>query len=184
MKFYHISKFGKSPTTRLVGGNPTSSLFWPQVVVRQLPKVAESGLVRVPSKYSEVSRHDAPPLEGSSRKHRGAMHHRWIFTVQENDLLAIPKLPYLEHDESFKEVEEVVANDPWLINWPTVMGVVSKQKGWDSLWVWNGTRCGSNTCTFEPIISVWLVFDVLYSLVVNYLELGSSDKYLLFAWSF
>ena len=89
-------------------------------MVRQLPKVAESGLVRVPSKYSEVSRHDAPHLEGCSRKHRGAMHHRWIFTVQENELLAIPKLPYLEHDESFKEVEEVVLNDPWLI-WPTVM---------------------------------------------------------------
>ena len=74
--------------------------------MRQLPKVAHAGLVAVPSKFNELVReqHYVPKL---SKGHRGSLHHRWIFTVQNNELLAIPKLPYLEHDENFMSLETI-----------------------------------------------------------------------------
>ncbi|CAJ1327835.1 unnamed protein product [Effrenium voratum] len=43
-------------------------------------------------------------------RYRGAIHHRWIFTVQEGTLLAVPKLPYLEQDDSFQELEALGLN--------------------------------------------------------------------------
>eukprot|EP00434_Breviolum_minutum_P013556 symbB.v1.2.011946.t1/scaffold813.1/size160256/2 len=76
----------------------------PQVVVRQLPHIALSGLVAVPSKFSELQRRAT---------HRGELHHRWIFTIEkmEKVMLAIPKLPYLENENSFKDMEDLARND-------------------------------------------------------------------------
>ena len=79
---------------------------WDQVVVRQLPRIAVSGLVAVPSKFSELQRRAT---------HRGELHHRWIFTIEkmEKVMLAIPKLPYLENEEHFEEMEDLARNESW-----------------------------------------------------------------------
>ncbi|CAK9095333.1 unnamed protein product [Durusdinium trenchii] len=84
----------------------------PSVVVRLLPRVATAGLVMVPSKYDEFARVDMDlnSLSGLSRRYRGSLHHRWIFTVKDSELLAVPKLPYLEHDESFSGLEVHASN--------------------------------------------------------------------------
>lgn len=74
--------------------------------MRQLPKVATAGLVAVPSKFNELVR-EQHYVQQLARGHRGSLHHHWIFTVQGMELLAIPKLPYLEHDETFMDLESL-----------------------------------------------------------------------------
>ena len=74
--------------------------------MRQLPKVATAGLVAAPSKFNELVR-EQHYVQQLARGHRGSLHHHWIFTVQGKELLAIPKLPYLEHDETFMDLESL-----------------------------------------------------------------------------
>lgn len=84
-----------------------------KALAQQLPKVAHAGVVAVPSKFNELVRLPEPVYPSISRPHRGSIHHHWIFTVQKNELVAIPKLPYLEHDETFMDLEKLGLHEPW-----------------------------------------------------------------------
>ncbi|CAE8635466.1 unnamed protein product [Polarella glacialis] len=68
----------------------------PAAMVEMLPRVAKAGYVSVPSKYFELTRYTHSPEAVHIPRMRGAIHHRWIFTVRKGVLLAIPKLPIVE----------------------------------------------------------------------------------------
>jgi FkbM family methyltransferase len=81
---------------------PLSELQHPQLAIDFLERISHAGYIAVPSKYSEVSRHDNGP--------RGYISHRWIFTIKDKQLVAYPKLPFLEH-ESFLDTMAIVRPD-------------------------------------------------------------------------
>lgn len=68
----------------------------PIFVATMLSRVAKEGFVAVPSKYVE-SRHNGGPC-------RGWLHHRWIFNVENDSIIAYPKLPFTEHLKVLNEV--------------------------------------------------------------------------------
>jgi len=68
----------------------------PSMICEKLSRIARMGYIAVPSKYKELSRFEtAPP------SYRGYIHHRWIFTVRDNQFWGYPKLNFLEHDPYF-----------------------------------------------------------------------------------
>ena len=76
-------------------------LAHPQQVVSQISKIASSGAISTPSKYSELTRFEvAEP--GLPTLHLGWIHHRWIFTFQHGKWMALPKLNFLDHDPFFE----------------------------------------------------------------------------------
>lgn len=70
----------------------------PKYVCDQITKIAKSGYIAVPSKYSEFSRGVVTP-EG--KKIRGYVHHRWIFTFKNGKFIGFPKISYVEVDDIF-----------------------------------------------------------------------------------
>jgi len=70
----------------------------PKYVCDQLTKISKSGYVAVPTKYNELSRFIATP-EGNLI--RGNVHHRWIFSIRDNNFIGFPKVPYIEVDSIF-----------------------------------------------------------------------------------
>ena len=63
----------------------------PMYVASQISSIANSGLISFPSKYRELSRFEI-------NKYRGYYHHRWIFTIKNDYLLALPKINFIEDD--------------------------------------------------------------------------------------
>lgn len=63
----------------------------PQLVIKKLPQISKAGLLSFPSKYLELSRFEKPEL------FRGFHHHRWIFVIKKNKIIAIPKINMVEH---------------------------------------------------------------------------------------
>jgi hypothetical protein len=64
----------------------------PMLVMDTLPQIAEQGYIAVPSKYREFSF-----VEG---RHRGYLHHRWIYDIrpqEPNLFVGYPKLGFLEY---------------------------------------------------------------------------------------
>lgn len=70
----------------------------PQLVLKNLSNISKSGLISFPSKYLELSRFEKPFL------FRGFHHHRWIFTIKNNKVVAIPKTNMIEH-KIFNKIE-------------------------------------------------------------------------------
>jgi hypothetical protein len=71
----------------------------PMLVLDTLPTIAEEGYVAVPSKYREFSH-----VEG---KHRGYIHHRWIFDIRHDEpnlFVGYPKLGFLEYETDLHRI--------------------------------------------------------------------------------
>ena len=68
----------------------------PIFVATMLSRIAKEGFVAVPSKYVE-SRQNGDVC-------RGWLHHRWIFNVENDSIIAYPKLPFTEHLKVLNEV--------------------------------------------------------------------------------
>lgn len=70
----------------------------PQMVVKHINRIASAGYVAMPSKYKEFSRF-AEHTAGMN--YRGYCHHRWIYSILNNGLMAFPKLSWIELDPTF-----------------------------------------------------------------------------------
>jgi len=81
----------------------------PRVVIKALARVAEAGFFAVPSKFDEfeVGRERNYGAGAISGKYRGSIHHRWIYTVKNGQLLATPKLPVLDSDDIYDQISRV-----------------------------------------------------------------------------
>ena len=68
-------------------------LAYPMVAMNMLPLVSEAGFISMPSFLRELTRR----IEGGDSNWRGYIHHKWIFRVIDNELMLIPKMPFVEH---------------------------------------------------------------------------------------
>jgi hypothetical protein len=72
----------------------------PGYVCEQLSKIAKAGYIAVPSKYKELSKY----AEGMP--YRGYIHHRWIFTIINNEFVGFPKINFIEYFEEFDKISD------------------------------------------------------------------------------
>ena len=61
----------------------------PVFVSEQIVKIAKEGYIAFPSKYRELCR-----FQG---QYRGYIHHRWIFDIKNDNIIAYPKINYIEN---------------------------------------------------------------------------------------
>jgi hypothetical protein len=61
----------------------------PHYVCRMLGKISKRGYITTPSKYAELTRR-----EGAWK---GYYHHRWIFNIEQKEIMAYPKLNAIDH---------------------------------------------------------------------------------------
>ena len=64
-------------------------IYNPIVALQNIPKIAKSGIITMPSARTELSH-----IESSSWL--GFIHHRWIYDVDGDNMLVIPKLNFLD----------------------------------------------------------------------------------------
>lgn len=99
-----------STTREVLNGDVLDDLFWesiglrrwhfvicthvledirdPLFVVRWIQRVGKRGFIAVPNKHTELSAVESP-------QYPGYYHHRWMFTLRSDILLAVAKLPLL-----------------------------------------------------------------------------------------
>ncbi len=94
----HVEKHGKFSFA--ICSHTLEDICNPGLVLQMLSKIAESGVISMPSKYCEFSR-----LEG---KYLGYIHHRWIYDVKDNKLIGYPKLGFLEY---FNQLHKLGSTD-------------------------------------------------------------------------
>jgi len=75
----------------------------PNYVCEKMSEIAKSGYIAVPSKYRELSRFE-------HTGYRGYIHHRWILTVYKNNVVAFPKINYLDSVKIFDKVADMSDN--------------------------------------------------------------------------
>ena len=69
----------------------------PYFVIEQLQRVAKAGYIAVPSKTRELQ-------FCRSYFHLGYAHHRWIFAIENNKLLMMPKFSFVEYLVKSKQI--------------------------------------------------------------------------------
>jgi hypothetical protein len=67
-------------------------LACPQYVCMMMSHVADRGYIAVPSKYLELG------WLRASKDWRGFLHHRWVFSIDDEKLMGYPKLPLTNHE--------------------------------------------------------------------------------------
>ena len=68
----------------------------PIYVCKQICKISKEGYIAFPSIYRELSR-----FEG---KYRGYIHHRYFFVEKNNNIIAYPKINYIENNNEFDKI--------------------------------------------------------------------------------
>eukprot|EP00933_Yihiella_yeosuensis_P081211 TRINITY_DN94779_c0_g1_i1.p1 TRINITY_DN94779_c0_g1~~TRINITY_DN94779_c0_g1_i1.p1 ORF type:complete len:338 (-),score=45.83 TRINITY_DN94779_c0_g1_i1:23-1036(-) len=106
LRYVHIhGKFDLVITSHLL-----EDVINPMFLAEMLPVVAKAGFVALPSKYHELWRGTPSPDQDNIVQMRGAIHHRWVFTVEQGSLLAVPKLPVLDLDRTYDPLERLGQN--------------------------------------------------------------------------
>lgn len=84
----------------------------PMLVLEMLPRIAEQGFIAVPSKFNELQRREG--------NFRGTMHHRWIWNMEDNVLVAYPKVPIIDsitfypHEIAIEQFAELELRMFWI----------------------------------------------------------------------
>lgn len=68
----------------------------PQVLLNNLKNIAKEGFIGIPSKYRELSR-----IEGN---YLGYIHHRWIYSIKNNELIGYPKVNFIEYEKKLTDI--------------------------------------------------------------------------------
>ena len=71
----------------------------PAFVCEQICKIAKTGYISFPSKHRELSR-----CEGL---YRGYIHHRFIFTIKDNKLIAFPKVNFIDFETCYDSISSL-----------------------------------------------------------------------------
>jgi hypothetical protein len=71
----------------------------PKFVCSKLTEISKAGYIAVPSKYRELAK-----FEDWQFPYRGYIHHRWIFTIEDNQFVGYPKISYLEYNPIFDTI--------------------------------------------------------------------------------
>lgn len=74
----------------------------PQVLLNNLKYIAKEGFIGVPSKYRELTK-----IEGN---YVGYTHHRWIFSIKNNNLIGYPKLNFIDSQEKLINIGDASNN--------------------------------------------------------------------------
>jgi len=82
----HVAKHGKWDYA--ICTHTLEDIHNPVYVARMIERIANAGLIVEPSKYRELSRFSGP--------FRGFIHHNWIFDIRQGELIALPKINYIE----------------------------------------------------------------------------------------
>lgn len=82
----HVAKYGKWDYA--ICTHTLEDINNPVYAARMIEQIANAGIIVEPSKYRELSR-----FSGSFR---GYIHHRWIFDIRKGQLVALPKINYIE----------------------------------------------------------------------------------------
>lgn len=101
----HVKKFGKWDYA--ICTHTLEDINNPYYVCKMLEKIANAGLIVVPSKYREFSRFN--PF-------RGFIHHRWIYDIIDGKFTGFPKINYIE-DKIFEEVNRGEFFEELIIEW-------------------------------------------------------------------
>lgn len=68
----------------------------PEVLIKNLPKIAKEGFIGIPSKYRELSK--------LNNEFLGYIHHRWIYTFENKGLKAYPKLNFIDTTDFLQRI--------------------------------------------------------------------------------
>lgn len=82
----------------------------PLYACRMIEIIAEKGIIVVPSKYRELSRFSDPSF-------RGYIHHRWIYDIRDNELVALPKINYIENEYFNPAGDMLPGRDELVVEW-------------------------------------------------------------------
>lgn len=103
----HVKKHGKWDYA--VCTHTLEDINNPLFATRNIEKIAHAGLIIVPSKYRELARF--------SGVFRGYIHHRWIYDIRDNQLVALPKIGYIE-DGVFDNASSFLPdNEELVVEW-------------------------------------------------------------------
>lgn len=95
--FDHVKQHGKFDFANCT--HTLEDIAYPIAALKYLPRIAKEGFIAVPSKYWELERRDLM---------RGGHHHRWIFDIADDTLLAYPKLNLIEYMTIYNEKHETI----------------------------------------------------------------------------
>ena len=86
-------------------------VYNPFLTLKYLPKIAHRGAITTPYIINELSR------EQENIGYIGNIHHRWIFDVEDNKMLVIPKLTVLEAISNEFDIKIKSRADEILFEW-------------------------------------------------------------------
>lgn len=92
----------------------------PVFVARMIEGIAKKGLIVEPSKYRELLKF--------SGNFRGFIHHRWIFDIRQEELIALPKINYIE-DSYFDKVIFEPFFEELIVEWEGKIGLKALNDG-------------------------------------------------------
>lgn len=118
----HVALHGKF--SYAVTLHTLEDLHSPRLFARKLAAVADAGVVVTPSKFAELYEFEWDLLAGqghfaevgpweSNRGWRGYYHHRWVFTVRDGLLRAVPKSPLVHGDPELGFLTNYAARSVW-----------------------------------------------------------------------